>query len=230
MNFTVKFLPYQLYPEASNQGEDKYEWYAIANPTLAQTPIHNESRYKTTKYNNSDEQMKKYTTLMSAYGIGAGIDFKFHGTVANTLSAHRLIQHFQEEMGPETANRIVDSLYKQYFEEEAHPAAPTTLLNAALDAGVERAKAEAFVGDEYEALPETKLLIREQKGNGVEYVTFISILLLDCWSESRILTHILGVFTLPSNASLTLQSNPAPYPTSSSKANDETLPSRAQRR
>ena len=114
--------------------------------------------------------MKKYTTLMSAYGIGVGIDFNFHGTVANTLSAHRLIQHFQEELGPETADKIVDSLFKQYFEQEAHPAGPTTLLRAALDGGVERAKAEAFVGDEYEALPETKLLIREQASNGVEYV------------------------------------------------------------
>ena len=117
--------------------------------------------------------MKKYTTLMSAYGVGAGIDFKFHGTAANTLSAHRLIQHFQEEMGPETADKIVNSLYKQYFEEEAHPAAPTTLLKAALDGGVERSTAEAFVGDEYEALPETKLLIREQASNGVDAVPYV---------------------------------------------------------
>ena len=127
-------------------------------------------RYKTTKYNNSEEQMKKYTTLMSAYGIGVGIDFKFHGMVANTLSAHRLIQHFQEEMGPEVADKIVNSLYRQYFEEEAHPAAPATLLKAAVDGGVELSEAEAFVGDEYEALPETRLLIREQASNGIEYV------------------------------------------------------------
>lgn len=125
--------------------------------------------------------MKKYTTLMSAYGVGVGIDFKFHGIVANTLSAHRLIQHFQEEMGPETADKIVNSLYKQYFEEEAHPAAPTTLLKAALDGGVERSKAEAFVGDEYEALPETKLLIREQASNGIEYVIFEAT--LPFWSK-----------------------------------------------
>ena len=52
--------------------------------------------------------MKKYTTLMSAYGVGAGIDFKFHGMVANTLDAHRLIQYYQEEMGPETADKIVN--------------------------------------------------------------------------------------------------------------------------
>ena len=27
VNFTVKYFPYQLYPDASTQGEDKYEWY-----------------------------------------------------------------------------------------------------------------------------------------------------------------------------------------------------------
>lgn len=52
--------------------------------------------------------MKMYTTLMSAYGMSAGIDFKFGGTVANTLDAHRLIQYFQEEKGPEAADKIVN--------------------------------------------------------------------------------------------------------------------------
>ena len=64
-------------------------------------------RYKNSKYGGSDEQMKKYTTLMAAYGVGVGIDFKFGGSVANTLDAHRLIQHYQEEMGPEIADKIV---------------------------------------------------------------------------------------------------------------------------
>ena len=65
-------------------------------------------RYKNSKYGGSDEQMKKYTLLMAAYGVGVGIDFKFGGKVANTIDAHRLIQHYQEEMGPETANKIVN--------------------------------------------------------------------------------------------------------------------------
>ena len=67
-------------------------------------------RYKKTKYNDSEEQMKKYTLLMSAYGVGSGIDFKFHGQVANTMDAHRMIQHYQEEMGPETADKIVNCM------------------------------------------------------------------------------------------------------------------------
>ena len=119
--------------------------------------------------------MKKYTTLMSAYGVGAGIDFKFHGTVANTLDAHRMIQHYQEEKGPEVADRIVKSLYTQYFEQEAHPSAAGTLLKAALDGGIDRSNAEALIGDEFEALPETKLLIREQASNGIDSVPHVVI-------------------------------------------------------
>lgn len=65
-------------------------------------------RYKKTKYNDSEEQMKKYTTLMSAYGVGVGVDFNFHGTIANTFDAHRLIQHFQDSKGADTADRIVN--------------------------------------------------------------------------------------------------------------------------
>ena len=68
----------------------------------------NACRYKKTKYNDSEEQMKKYTTLMSAYGVGVGVNFKFGGKVANTIDAHRLIQHYQEETGPETADEIVN--------------------------------------------------------------------------------------------------------------------------
>ena len=52
--------------------------------------------------------MQKYMTLMSAYGKDAGIDFNFHGTVANTIDAHRLIQHCQETKSAEVANKVVD--------------------------------------------------------------------------------------------------------------------------
>lgn len=89
VNFTIKYLPFQLYPEASKEGEDKYEWY------------------RKSRYGDSEEKMKMYTTLMSAYGVSAGIDFKFGGLVANTLDAHRLVQYFQEEKGPETADKLI---------------------------------------------------------------------------------------------------------------------------
>jgi predicted DsbA family dithiol-disulfide isomerase len=52
-------LPYQLYPEAPAEGQDKYEWY------------------KTSRYGGSEAKMKMYTTLMAAYGASAGINYKF---------------------------------------------------------------------------------------------------------------------------------------------------------
>ncbi|KAL8776807.1 MAG: hypothetical protein Q9213_008123 [Squamulea squamosa] len=156
-SFTIKFFPHQLYPEASKEGEDKYEWY------------------KKTKYNGSEDKMQKYITLMTTYGKEAGIDFDFHGQVANTIEAHRLIQHFQDELGPDIANTIVDSLYAQYFTQQAHPSASETLLKAADDAGIDKATAEAFVADEFEGLPETKMLMREQIGNGVDSVPYVVI-------------------------------------------------------
>jgi predicted DsbA family dithiol-disulfide isomerase len=92
VSFTVKYYPYQLYPEATKEGEDKYEWY------------------KKSRYGDSEEKMKMYTTLMSAYGTSCGIDFKYGGIVANTLDAHRLIQHFQEERGNDAADEIISCM------------------------------------------------------------------------------------------------------------------------
>ena len=116
-----------------------------------------------------------YVTLMTAYGVGEGIDYKFGGQVANTLQAHRVIQHFQEEKGSEVADGIVSSLYRQYFEEEKHPSSPETLLKATTEAGVDEKEARAFIEDRNEGLMDVKTLIREQKGDGVDSVPYIVI-------------------------------------------------------
>ena len=83
-------MPYQFDPEASTEGEDRFEWP------------------KRSRNGDSAEKMKMYTTLMGAYGASRGIDLKFGGTVANSLDAHRVIQHFQTERGPEVVERIVN--------------------------------------------------------------------------------------------------------------------------
>jgi predicted DsbA family dithiol-disulfide isomerase len=156
--FTVKYLPYQLYPTAPQEGEDKYAWY------------------KKSRYGDSAEKMKVYETLMTAYGIGEGINYKFTGTVANTIHAHRVIGVFQERYGAETADKLVSSLYRQFFEEERHPSSHETLLKAASEAGIEETEArKVIVEDEDEGLMETKLLIREQAGNGIDSVPYLVI-------------------------------------------------------
>jgi predicted DsbA family dithiol-disulfide isomerase len=157
VKFTIAYQPYQLHPEATQEGEDKYDWY------------------KKSRYGESEEKMKMYTTLMTAYGVSAGINYKFGGTVANTLQAHRVIQHFQESKGPETADKLVNSLYKQYFEEEKHPSSHETLLQACKDAGIDETEAKKVIEDESEGLQDTKMKIREQAGNGVDSVPFVMI-------------------------------------------------------
>jgi predicted DsbA family dithiol-disulfide isomerase len=117
--------------------------------------------------------MKMYITLMTAYGASAGIEYKFRGTVANTLQAHRIIQHFQEASGPVVTNALINSLYRQYFEEEKHPSSPETLLQACKDAGIDEKEAKKAIEDEYEGLQETKMLIREQASNGVDSVPYV---------------------------------------------------------
>jgi len=153
----VKYLPYQLYPDASKEGEDKYEWY------------------KKSRYGDSEEKMKMYTTLMSAYGASAGISYKFGGKVANTLNAHRVIQHFQDTKGPETADKIINSLYRQYFEDEKHPSEEETLVTACVEAGIDEDEATRFVRDENEGMGEVKEAIREAGWNGIDSVPYIVI-------------------------------------------------------
>ncbi|KAK6007489.1 hypothetical protein QM012_004303 [Aureobasidium pullulans] len=155
VTFTIKYLPYQLYPNAPQEGEDKYAWYRDA------------------RFNGDEEHMRKYVVLMTAYGKAEGIAYKFGGRVGNTLQAHRIIQLVQEVRGPEAAEKVVDSLYRQYFEEEQHPSAHETLLKALGEAGLGETEAKKMVEDEDEGLMDVKMLIREQAGNGVDAVPYV---------------------------------------------------------
>ncbi|KAF2122935.1 thioredoxin-like protein [Lophiotrema nucula] len=153
--FTLKFAPYQLYPDASKSGQDKYEWY------------------KKEKYQDSAEKMGMYTKYLGSLGRAEGIDFDFTGTIANTLDAHRVLQWVQENKGEESAGKCLDSLYAQYFTARAHPSSPSTLTTACLAAGLSPTEAKNLVEDESEGLMETKMAIREQAGNGVDSVPYV---------------------------------------------------------
>jgi predicted DsbA family dithiol-disulfide isomerase len=83
---------------------------------------------------------------------------------------------FQERYGAETADKLVSSLYRQFFEEERHPSSHETLLKAAEEAGIgEKEAREVIVEDESEGLMETKATIREQAGNAIDSVPYLVI-------------------------------------------------------
>lgn len=157
VHFTLRLAPYQLYPDFSMSGEDKYAWY------------------KREKYNDSDERMAMYTRYMGALASAEGVAFDFHGPLANTLHAHRVLWWVQETHGPEAAGKALESLYGQYFSQRAHPSASETLERALAAAGVEDEEARKVVGDENEGLVEVKRAIREQAGNGVDSVPWVVV-------------------------------------------------------
>jgi predicted DsbA family dithiol-disulfide isomerase len=82
---------------------DPFGYHNWVRPGLTQ-----KHRYMKSRYGGSEERMKMYTSLMSAYGMPLGINFRFDGIVANTLQAHRLVQHYQEEKGEDVATKIIN--------------------------------------------------------------------------------------------------------------------------
>ncbi|RAL61306.1 hypothetical protein DID88_009442 [Monilinia fructigena] len=142
VNFTLKFSPYQLYPGASKEGEDKHSWY------------------RKSRYGDSEEKMEMYIKVMTAYGKSAGINYKFGDVTGG---------------GPETADKIVMTLYRMYFQEEKHPSSEETLLAACKEAGVDEGEARKIIRDEYEGLMDVKSMIRESESNGVDSVPVVNI-------------------------------------------------------
>ncbi|KAJ4407300.1 hypothetical protein N0V82_009938 [Gnomoniopsis sp. IMI 355080] len=154
VTFSLKIAPYQLYPNFGPP-QDKYAWY------------------RDTKFFGSEEKTAMFAELMGQRGSEAGINFKFGGTVADTLHAHRVIQYFQEADGPERANRLVNALYRMYFEEEKSPSSVDTLEAACVEAGVDEKEARRVVEDESEGLMDVKMVLRESAQNGIDSVPHI---------------------------------------------------------
>jgi len=169
-SFAVKFFPYQLNQDVTAEGEDKRSWY------------------REQKFAGSEARTAAFEHVMDEMGKPLGVNFTFGGMIANTLDAHRVLQYVQETKGPAAANRLVDALYRLYFEEEQHPSSEATLLKAC-KAADEAAEVEAGSGtariigeeearhlvveDKSEGLADVKMAIREQNLNGVDAVPHI---------------------------------------------------------
>lgn len=158
--------PYQLYPNfapPSAPHPDRYAWQ------------------RDTKFLGDEATMALFAQRMAEYGAAEGIHFQFHGPMADTLHAHRVIWYFQQQQeieGPSSSgstsgigSKIVDALYRRYFEEEQHPSSPETLVAACVEAGVPEAEARrVVVDDESEGLVEVKSALRESAMNGIDSV------------------------------------------------------------
>jgi predicted DsbA family dithiol-disulfide isomerase len=155
LSFDLRIAPYQLYPAFPASGTDKYEWY------------------KNERFDGSEERMGMYVAEMTRLGREEGVEMDFGGEVAGTFEAHRVLQYIQEEKGGEVALKVLESLYEQYFCQQAHPSSPSTLITACLAAGLSHTESEELVNDGDVYARQTKAAIQEQAGNGVDSVPYV---------------------------------------------------------
>lgn len=92
---------------------------------------------------------------MKQVGESVNIAFSYGGHVGNTLDSHRLIWKAREVGGSELQDKMVESLFKAYFEEEKSLGEKEVLLKCADQAGMPSDQAKIFL-DSSEAMTEVR--------------------------------------------------------------------------
>lgn len=82
---------------------------------------------------------------LSAAGDALGINFKYGGRTGNTRDSHRLIQ-LAKTKGEDVQNRVVEELFKSYFEEEGDITSLDMLVAAGVKAGLEDGEVKGWLG------------------------------------------------------------------------------------
>jgi predicted DsbA family dithiol-disulfide isomerase len=98
-----------------------------------------------------------------------------HGTIANTLPAHRVLHEVQATHDPATTLSLLMNLYEAYFTRGMHPSAGETLRGACVAAGLGDDQVESVVGDESVGLVGVKEKIGEQVSDGVDSVPHVVV-------------------------------------------------------
>lgn len=124
-NFNVSWHPFYLNPDAPKTGTDKQAMY--------------ESKF-------GAERTAAIQQRLSGEGSKVGIKFKYGGKTGNTRDSHRLIAMAGKTGGTKLQNRVVEELFKGYFEEEQDITDLQVLKKAGLDAGLEEAQVDEWLG------------------------------------------------------------------------------------
>jgi len=74
---------------------------------------------------------------MAQVGQSVGINFSYGGNVGNTFDSHRLIWYARKVGGSEAQDKIVESVFKAYFEEEKCLSDVAVLQDCAREAGLD---------------------------------------------------------------------------------------------
>ncbi|KAL8918127.1 MAG: hypothetical protein Q9172_005554 [Xanthocarpia lactea] len=121
--FSTTWYPFYLNPDAPKAGVDKRQYY-------------------TSKF--GPERTPLIFDRLASVGKSVGIDFKFGGKTGNTRDSHRLIQ-LAKTKGPEMQTKVVEELFKAYFEHEEDITSHTVLKAAAENAGLQGAEIDEWL-------------------------------------------------------------------------------------
>ena len=124
--FSTTWYPFYLNPDAPKVGVDKRQHYV--------------SRF-------GAERVPVMFDRMSSIGKSVGIDFKFGGKTGNTRDSHRLIQ-LAKTKGPDVETKVVEQLFKAYFEEEGDITSHSVLEAAAVKAGLEKTEVKQWLASD----------------------------------------------------------------------------------
>ncbi|KAL7270398.1 hypothetical protein RUND412_006903 [Rhizina undulata] len=119
--FDITWKPYQLNPTAPKTSVDK-------------------TTYFTSKF--GEARTSQIFQRLAAVGAAEGIDFKFGGKTGNTRDSHRLIE-LGREKGVQT--KVVEELFKAYFEEEKDITDHAVLVDAGKKAGLDEGELKRWL-------------------------------------------------------------------------------------
>ncbi|KAL8936585.1 MAG: hypothetical protein Q9211_004111 [Gyalolechia sp. 1 TL-2023] len=121
--FSTTWHPYYLNPDGPKVGMDKRQFYFS---------------------NFGAERVPMMFDRLRSIGKPLGIDFQFGGKTGNTRDSHRMIQ-LAKTKGPKMQTRVVENLFKSYFEEEGDITSHEVLKAAAIKAGLEEAEVQEWL-------------------------------------------------------------------------------------
>ena len=126
----IHFQPFELNPQMAAEGEDIAE-------------------HLTRKYGSSAAQLAQNQEAIRSRGADLGFQFHFgqRARIYNTFDAHRLL-HWAE--GTRRQLALKEALFKAYFTDGRDPSDHQVLEEAAVTAGLDRARArQILASDEY---------------------------------------------------------------------------------
>ena len=121
---------------------------------------------KLTHYQNKfgAERAAAMIPRMKAAGASENIAFSYGGKIGSTLLSHRLIRYTTRHH-PDTSDKLVNALFKGYFEEEKDISDVHTLVDIAKGVGLDGGAVETFLkGREEESWVQNEVIAAYRQG------------------------------------------------------------------